>query len=429
MSDYCSDLSDLANKVKPLVIKPRTVAAIAATVGALAKATGTTWGYDQESDSFYEMTPTKNTKIISPTYVERETRYGGEYVNANIIDAWEALMESGIPNRIGSIGDQPGQQGRLEDTTEYVCKQFAIDAATLLNSINDEEGNRKFNVKVITILGTITYGYDEYGNDLTGTTIGHVALKIEDKTNAMAYWVDPSAGIWSEKEETQLESMQKWIKDPRSYVPFATTRIPITTTAKIAGTIVEPQTGQTGETGYDLAGTNMMLGYKEYKINYIYEIDTPATEEKRKQFDDYGQRNAVYILPTPINNEDATAYVDETYNDVTLTGMQESLRKKGYDEKFIEKRKPDIYYITEKQPAEIEKENAKLRLLAMKNKRQEKSTEELKLMNPIESIKQQTYNKKTTGEIIPPITLTTAEEKQLEEIAKEMENTEMWTGE
>ena len=420
MSDYCEDLSRLANKVKPLIIKPRTVAAIAATVGTLAKATGTTWGYNEDTNNFYEMEPMKDTKTISPTYVERETDYGGEYINANIIDVWEALMASGIPDREYSEGETPGQQGRLEDKTEYVCKQFAIDAARRLNSIKDNDGNRKFHVKIVGLIGKYTS---------TGEKMAHMTLLVEDRTNAMAYWIDPTAGVWSEKEETRLDSMQKWIKDPRSYAPFATTRIPITTKIRYEETLIEPQSGQTGETGYDLINTKMMLGEKEYRITYIYEFDTPVTEEKRKQFDNYGESNQIYIEPTPLNMETIIAQRDEKYKDTTLEGQQADLRKQGHDEKFIDKRRADPYYITEKQPNEIEKENAIIRLNAMKNKKQTKSIEELKLMNPIESIKQQTYNKKTTGEIIPPITLTTAEEKQLEEIAKEMENTEMWTGE
>ena len=78
---------------------------------------------------------------------------------------------------------------------------------------------------------------------------------------------------------------------------------------------------------------------------------------------------------------------------------------------------------------ETEKENALIRLQEMKKLKPTKTTEELKQMNPIESIKKQTYYRKPTGEIIPPIQITPDEEKQLEEIAKEMEKTEMWTGE
>ena len=429
MSDYCEDLSRLANKVKPLIIKPRTVAAVAATVGALSKATGTTWGYDEESDSFYEMTPTKNIKTVSPTYIERETWYGGERVNANIIDAWEALTSSGILEREYTEGEIPGQQGRRIDKTEYVCKQFAIDAATLLNSIKDENGNQKFHVKAMGLIGNYTYGYDDYGNDLTGKKMAHMTILIEDRTNAMAYWIDPTAGIWSEKEETQLSSIQKWTKDPRSYVPFATTRIPITQKIRYEETLVDPQTGQTGETGYDLTGTKMMLGDNEYKIKYIYEIDTPISEEKREQFDNYGESNAVFVLPTPINNESMIAQRDETIKDDELEAMQQSLRKKGYDEKFINSIRADPYYTTKKQTPEIEKENALIRLNAMKNINPVKNTEELKSMYPMEQVKIESYDRKTTGEIKPPMTLTTDEEKQLEEIAKEMEKTEMWTGE
>ena len=208
----------------------------------------------------------KNIKTVSPTYIERETWYGGERVNANIIDAWEALMSSGILEREYTEGEIPGQQGRRIDKTEYVCKQFAIDAATLLNSIKDENGNQKFHVKAMGLIGNYTYGYDDYGNDLTGKKMAHTTILIEDRTNAMAYWIDPTAGIWSEKEETRLESMKKWIADPRSYAPFSTTRIPITQKIRYEETIVDPQTGQTGETGYDLTGTKMVVGENEYKI-------------------------------------------------------------------------------------------------------------------------------------------------------------------
>ena len=425
MSDYCEDLSRLANKVKPLIIKPRTVAAVAATVGALSKATGTTWGYDEESNSFYEMTPMKNIKTTTPPYEERETKFGGEFVNANIIDAWEALMASGIPNRKYSEGKTPGQQGTKIDKTEYVCKQFAIDAANYLNSLKDENGNQKFHVKAMGLLGIYTYGYDNNGNDLTGQEVAHEMIVIEDRENAIAYWIDPTAGVWSEKEETQLSSMQKWIKDPLSYVPFATTRIPITTRIEFEKTPVEPQSGQTGLTGYDLTGTKMMLGEKEYKINYIDEMKTPIIEEKIMQYDTYGDSDTTYILPVPLNMEDLLVHSDDTYDDKELKQMKDELRKKGFSEEFIARRRADPYYITEKQPDEIEKENAWVRLNAMKNIDTVKSIEELKQMNPIKSTTNQ-YNKKTTGEIIPPIELTDEDIKQMKEIENEIK---MWTGE
>ena len=425
MSDYCEDLSNLANKVTPLVIKPRTVAAIAATVGALSKATGTTWGYDEESNSFYEMTPMKNIKTTTPPYEERETEFGGEFVNANIIDAWEALMASGIPNRKYSEGKTPGQQGTKIDKTEYVCKQFAIDAANYLNSLKDENGNQKFHVKAMGLLGIYTYGYDNNGNDLTGQEVAHEMIVIEDRENAIAYWIDPTAGVWSEKEETQLSSMQKWIKDPLSYVPFATTRIPITTRIEFEKTPVEPQSGQTGLTGYDLTGTKMTLGEKEYKINYIDEMKTPIIEEKIMQYDTYGDSDTTYILPVPLNMEDLLVHSDDTYDDKELKQMKDELRKKGFSEEFIARRRADPYYITEKQPDEIEKENAWVRLNAMKNIDTVKSIEELKQMNPIKSTTNQ-YNKKTTGEIIPPIELTDEDIKQMKEIENEIK---MWTGE
>jgi hypothetical protein len=306
-----------------------------------------------------------------------------------------------------------------------VCKQFAIDATNYLNSIKDENGNQKFHVKAMGLLGIYTYGYDNNGNDLTGKEVAHEMIVIEDRENAIAYWIDPTAGVWSEKEETQLSSMQKWIKDPRSYVPFATTRIPITTRIEFEKTPVEPQSGQTGLTGYDLTGTKMTLGEKEYKINYIDEMKTPIIEEKIMQYDTYGDSDTTYILPVPLNMEDLIVHSDDTYDNKELKRTEEELRKKGFSEEFIARRRADPYYITEKQPEEIEKENALIRLNAMKNTKPVKSIEELKKMNPMKSTTNQ-YNKKTTGEIIPPIELTDEDIKQMKEIENEIK---MWTGE
>lgn len=416
MSDYCSDLSDLANKVKPLIIKTRTVAAIAATVGALSKATGTTWGYNEDTNSFYEMTPMSDDKtLIKTKQVERQTHYGGTYaqINADMIDAWEALMESGIPDREYTFGELPGIEGTTKDKTEYICQNFAISAAYYLNSIKDEEGNQKFYAIAMNLVGT----------DQGGDIVPHTVVKIEDRTNAIAYWIDPSAGVWSEKEETRLESMQKWIKDPRSYTPFATTRIPITTQVAYAGTIVEPQTGQTGKTGYDLTGTKMRLGIIEYTIEHTEEL--PNVIQSKSYVYDEGHES---MATTSIGKNRITR-TTENY-----APALEEIRQVLYDinapKEALELYDKDMSFATMKQTPETEKENAKIILEKKKQiASKTKSTEELKLMNPLESITQQSYDKKTINLVKTPIIPTSDDEKQLEEIAKEMEKTEMWTGE
>jgi len=407
MTNYCDELTKLANRVKPIVIKPRTVAAIAATVGALSKATGTTWGYNEDTNEFYEMTPMSDDKTtMTPTYITKESEYGGEYINENIIDAWEALMSSGIPERKYSEGELPSIEGTAKDKTEYICQNYAMDATNYLNNIKDENGNQKFHATAILIAGTDTYG----------NTIGHAAIKIEDRTNAIAYWIDPSAGVWSEKEETQLSSMQKWIKNPRSYVPFATTRIPITTQVEFAGTIIEPQTGQTGETGYDITGTQMMLGETQYTIEHIEELQN-AIQIQAYSPDEgkiYGQMTSM--------GKGRTVY-DAQGKQVKI--VQENIKKRGGTTEQIELAEKDLAATTVKQTPEIEKENALIRLNTMKNTKPVKSIEELKKMNPMKSTTNQ-YNKKTTGEIIPPIELTDEDIKQMKEIENEIK---MWTGE
>ena len=413
MSDYCSDLSKLANKVKPLVTKARTVAAVAATVGALSKATGTTWGYNEDTNEFYEMTPMSNDKTtMTPTYITRESEYGGEYVNANIIDAWEALMSSGIPDREYTMGELPEVEGTTRDKTEYICQNFAMSAVYYLNSITDEEGNQKFHVIAMNLIGT-----DQYGD-----TVAHVIIKIEDRTNAMAYWIDPTKGIWSEKEETQLSSIQKWIKDPRSYVPFATTRIPITTQIAYAGTIVEPQTGQTGETGYDLTGTKMMLEERQYTIEHTEELPNVI------QIKSYIYDEEIESMTTSSVGKDRVTRTTEK-NAPSIEKLKNELINRNEPLNAIELYNKDVSFATMKQTPEIEKENA--RMILEKRKQiasKTKSIEELKQMYPMEQVKIESYDGKTTGEIKPPITLTTNDEKQLEEIAKEMEKTKMWTG-
>jgi len=414
VSDYCEDLSRLANKVKPLITKARTVAAIAATVGALSKATGTTWGYNEDTNEFYEMTPMSDDKTtMTPTYVTRESEYGGEYVNANIIDAWESLMSSGIPDREYTMGELPGVEGTTRDKTEYICQNFAMSAVYYLNSIKDKEGNQKFHAIAMNIVGT----------DQWGDAVAHAAIKIEDRTNAMAYWIDPTAGIWSEKEETQLSSIQKWIKDPRSYVPFATTRIPITTKIEYAGTIIEPQTGQTGETGYDLTGTTMRLGTTRYVIEHTEEL--PNVIQIKSYIYDEGKTGAT----TTSIGKDRITRTTEDYTP-SLEKSRQNLYNRNAPKEAIELYNKDMGFATMKQTPEIEKENA--RMILEKRKQiasKTKSIEELKQIYPMEQVKIESYDRKTTGEIKPPITLTTNEEKQLEEIAKEMEKTEMWTGE
>ena len=105
--------------------------------------------------------------------------------------------------------------------------------------------------------------------------------------------------------------------------------------------------------------------------------------------------------------------------------VQENIKKRGGTTEQIELAEKDLAATTVKQTPEIEKENALIRLNTMKNTKPVKSIEELKKMNPMKSTTNQ-YNKKTTGEIIPPIELTDEDIKQMKEIENEIK---MWTGE
>jgi hypothetical protein len=390
-------------------MKPRTVAAIAATVGALSKATGTTWGYNEDTNEFYEMTPMSDDKtLMTPEYEYRETDYGGENINADIIDIWEAYMASGIPDQEYSMGDLPGVEGTSKDPTENICQNYAIKMAEFINSMKDNDGNNTFNAVVMNVVGT-----DENGN-----TIAHVVVKIEDRTQAIGYWIDPSAKIWSEKEETRLTAMQKWIKDPRSYAPFATTRVPITTQITFAGTVVEPQTGQTGQTGHDLTGTTMLLGNTQYTIEHTEEL--PNAVQIQAYIYDEGITSGTV---TSIGKNRITRTTDEYAP--AMEQIKENVKKRGYGGKITELSYKDVSFATMKQTPDIEKENAKI--ILEKRKKITSQTQQEIYTPKQDTI--QTQGKNKINEIRQNLTITDEDRKQLEEYAKELKNMTMWIGE
>jgi hypothetical protein len=206
---------------------------------ALALATGKTWIYDKESDTYYPVVlkeEENKTEVVSGN---------GKPMPGEIVKAWKTLEDSGIFNTTKySFGNIPDVQGKENDPTEYICQNYAIDA---VNKIK-ETGR---NAYVIAIIGHYTDN---------NKVFGHAIIGIEDKTKRNVYVIDPTAEI-ERNGQGSVEEKGKQINDayknPMNYEPKTVSAV----------TLVDPQTGLIGATGYEIVGTKMRMGKREYIID------------------------------------------------------------------------------------------------------------------------------------------------------------------
>ncbi len=196
-------------------------------------ADGKKWLYDKKSNTYMEITPI-GPKTISPSYSLRQSEIGEENVATSILPAYDKLMKSDIPKK----QYKTGVYGTLDDN-EQICQDYALQAANMINS-DENLKNKGLQAKIVTILGTVTEAPNG-GEYKPGDMIAHAAILIENTKKPIGSYVDPTSG----KTVTMYEQ-----------------------------TLMEPQTGQTGETGSDLTGTSMMLGNYKYKIESTQEMKT-----------------------------------------------------------------------------------------------------------------------------------------------------------
>jgi len=211
------------------------VGALAA--GALLASTQTAEGkkylYDKGDDTWMEIVPV-GPKTVPVVGEKRRTEEGYEFININILPAYDKLMESNIPGQAYVEGD-------LESltTNQNNCQDFAIKGANLINS-DSTLNNKGLQAKIVTVIATITKA--PTGAALQpGDPLGHALIKVENTNKQIGSYVDPKTGK---------------------------------TTPIYESTLVEPQTGQTGETGTDITGTSMKLGKYEYTIEAMQEMKT-----------------------------------------------------------------------------------------------------------------------------------------------------------
>lgn len=373
MSDYCNELTKMKNDLKTPLVSRRTIASIAATAAMLSKASdGTTWSYDEEHDNWYYMEPANKEKLIPYTegLVEIKNEWG-ETVNTiqgYMIAAYDETMKSGIPNLLGTQGSKPGIQGSYEDFQERMCQDFSILLTNHLNKIYDDQGNRKFYAKAVALVGKWTTGKDK------GKGLAHAVVKIEDRSRPMVYWIDPLAGVTIKPTESVGESIRKELIDPRNWTPFATTEIPLTFKIDYAGTLIEPQNGIIGKTGYDLTGTEMKVCGENYIITHTEEFEKPIQMEAYNYL--YGQAKPTLFSRT----SDIITHDDRTIKKPTVGIIKPKIDISEERYNYLDKLKgKDEWTITAPQTNETRAKN--ILLTKRENLRnplpQEKTTEEL----------------------------------------------------
>jgi len=159
------------------------------------------------------------------------------------------LFSSGLWDKEYSEGKIPGTQGPDEDKTEYMCGNYALDAAKTINN-NKDLKDKGIKAKVVRVLGKYTSG------PRAGDPIAHALIKVEDTTKPIGQYTDSEGNV----------------------KPIYLSQL------------IEPQTGQTSDPAFiaDYSGTKMDLFGNEYEIDLIQELESV----------DYGPRSFAY---SPIN--------------------------------------------------------------------------------------------------------------------------------
>jgi hypothetical protein len=261
----------------------------------ITMADGTTWLYDADKNMYMEIEPTaaaiRNMGATTPenkNYALRSSELGPESVNKEIVRAFDIYMKSGLPGKQYTEGNVKGIQGTKIDTGERICQNFAIEAANYINN-NQELSKMGIKANVIGVIGT----------DVNGKAVSHVLVSIENMNKPVGSYTNPVTG----KTETLYEK-----------------------------TLLEPQTGQTGETGTDFTGTKMMLGDSEYKIEYTQAM------RNAEQSIIYGPKNEkAGITQAPTRGTDMLIHTAESMPQVDKT--IEIDRLAGANETYLESEK------------------------------------------------------------------------------------------
>jgi hypothetical protein len=197
------------------------LAAAGLSVGVVSTADGKSWIKDNATNTFYEINPTKRQN----GYVEN-TRISSIEQRISDLLSREGFYEDDVYTE----GSTPGIQGRAIDVDEYICQNFAIDAANVINArFEEEEG----------IVAKVVNVYGHYDDNMEIQS--HALIVLENRKHILNSYVDPKSGKTVNLYEQRF---------------------------------MEPQSGYLGDySGWDLSGSKMVLGGRTYTIESLQTME------------------------------------------------------------------------------------------------------------------------------------------------------------
>jgi len=287
--DDCIKKGDCTKGGSKVAIAGAAIVGGAAIIGA---AEGRSAFYDEKTDTYY----TTSIKAVGHE----------QGIPGLAAQAWNELVTAGIPDRKYTFGNIPDVQGRDADQTEYICQNFAMDAANYLQS-------KGYNAWAVLVSGN----YDD------GTQVKHAIIAIEDKSNMSTFILDPTDGVALKGETTEEKNTRigNAYKTLGNFTPIQTSGGKIEVSIGDM-TLIEPQTGEMKKTGISIAGKEMTLGGNKYTIDAAVLLGGEISQREggedthKTNVDIYSKSNM--LLDTNISPEIETvkATIEETQEEL-----------------------------------------------------------------------------------------------------------------
>ncbi len=244
------------------------LAAAGLGVGMINSADGKMWKKDENTNTFYEVVPDGEVKSFSPfDYDLVEVGYK-QMVTDDAVGAYNTLKDAGIIGREYSYGEKLGVQGRNIDKDEYICQNYTIDGVNAINKNSEKTG---IVAKAVNVIGSYS----------DGKSINHSLIALENRNEVIGSYTDRKTGEQKNIYKT---------------------------------TLIDPQTGETSQPGWDFTGKTMSLNGKDYKIEALQTMDNP-----RQEMGSVFSKNSAYM-----KGDNVTLYSTESKE---TPGIDDALRQ------------------------------------------------------------------------------------------------------
>ena len=256
------------NEVGGSMVGLGMLAAAGLGVGMINSADGKMWKKDENTNTFYEVVPDGEVKSFSPfDYDLVEVGYK-QMVTDDAVGAYNTLKDAGIIGREYSYGEKLGVQGRNIDKDEYICQNYTIDGVNAINKNSEKTG---IVAKAVNVIGSYS----------DGKSINHSLIALENRNEVIGSYTDRKTGEQKNIYKT---------------------------------TLIDPQTGETSQPGWDFTGKTMSLNGKDYKIEALQTMDNP-----RQEMGSVFSKNSAYM-----KGDNVTLYSTESKE---TPGIDDALRQ------------------------------------------------------------------------------------------------------